>query len=91
MRAKTIFLFTTAILLTIIIIQNNQQVKFNILFAQFYVSNLLVIAFAVVIAFITGLFVGRSKKVKANTTPDAHNPKGGKANSQTGKNHYHLN
>jgi uncharacterized integral membrane protein len=64
MSAKTIIAIIIAVLLTIIIMQNADEVRFTILFSTMYASKLVVMAGVAVFAFILGLIFGRPKKPK---------------------------
>lgn len=82
MRIKTIFIIIVTILLTIIMMQNNQEVKFNILFSQFYISNLVVMAAMTVTGFILGLIVSRQRRIKIDDSqPSLNNPNGTKTST----------
>jgi uncharacterized integral membrane protein len=92
MRIKTIFIIIITILLTIIIMQNNQQVKFNFLFSQFYISNLVVMAIVAVIAFIIGIMIGRPRKVKFDEShPSMDNPTGTKNDTLSDEDREYIN
>lgn len=52
------------VLLTVVLMQNTEPVKFTILFGTFYISKLMALASFAVVAFILGVLVGRPKKVK---------------------------
>ena len=52
------------ILLTVVIMQNNEPVSFNFLFAKFYISKLLMLLLVALVAFIAGVLVGRPGKPK---------------------------
>jgi uncharacterized integral membrane protein len=64
MSVKTIIAIIIAVLLTIVIMQNNDKVNFNIFFSSIYISKLSVMAGVAFAAFILGFLVGRPKKVK---------------------------
>ena len=64
MSIKTIIAIIIAILLTVIIMQNNDEVRFTILFTTTYASKLVVMSAIAVAAFILGVIVGRPKKPK---------------------------
>lgn len=68
MRVKTIFLLAVAIVLTILIMQNNEPAKFNILFfSGAYVSKLSVLLFVAVASFAAGIVIAQPKKYKIDT------------------------
>jgi uncharacterized integral membrane protein len=77
MRIKTMFLIVVTILLTIIIMQNTQDVTFGILFWDVRTSKLLVLAIMAVAGFIIGFMIGRPRTVKFDEEhPSMNNPNG---------------
>ncbi len=64
MSIKTITIIVITILLTAALAQNTDRVPFAFLFANFYVSKLMMMAVVAVVAFILGWLVGRPKKAK---------------------------
>jgi uncharacterized integral membrane protein len=64
MSIKTIFVITITILLTIILMQNTDAVKFTLLFTDVYISKLVMMTAVAVVAFILGVLIGRPKKAK---------------------------
>ncbi|MBW4890741.1 hypothetical protein KXQ82_13500 [Mucilaginibacter sp. HMF5004] len=69
MRVKTIFLLAVAIIVTVLIMQNNESAKFNILFfSDVYVSKLSVLLFVAVSCFIAGIVIAQPKKYKIDTS-----------------------
>jgi uncharacterized integral membrane protein len=64
MRIKTIVIILITVLLTVVLMQNKDNVNFNFLWATFRISKLLMLAFVAAISFILGLLVGRPKRVK---------------------------
>ncbi|MBK0380866.1 LapA family protein [Mucilaginibacter segetis] len=64
MSIKNIFSIVLAVLLTIIIMQNTDTVKFNILFWDTEISKVAMLGAIAVIAFILGVLVGRPKNKK---------------------------
>lgn len=52
------------VLLTIVLMQNIEPVRFTILFGTFYISKLVALTGFSAVAFILGVLVGRPKKVK---------------------------
>jgi uncharacterized integral membrane protein len=64
MSLKTIIIIVITVLLTTILMQNTDQVKFTLLFTEVYLSKLVVLAAVALIAFILGIIVGRPKKAK---------------------------
>lgn len=59
MRIKTIFIILITVLLTVVIMQNTDEVIFKFLFSRFYVSKLVMLLFAVVLGFIVGVLIAR--------------------------------
>jgi uncharacterized integral membrane protein len=64
MRIKTIVIILITVLLTVILMQNTGSVPFKFLWATFWMSKLVVLAFVGLVAFILGWLVGRPKRVK---------------------------
>jgi hypothetical protein len=64
MRIKTMFIIIITVLLTVVIMQNNKVVPFNLLFSTFYISNLIMLLCIAVVSFIIGVLVGRPGKPK---------------------------
>lgn len=64
MRLSTIALIIVIVLLTVIMMQNTEQVKFTILFTSIYMSKLVMLTAFSVVSFILGILVGRPGKVK---------------------------
>ncbi len=64
MRIKTIIIVLITVILTAVLMQNTDNVNFKFLWANFWVSNLVLLASVALIAFILGILVGRPKKVK---------------------------
>jgi uncharacterized membrane protein YciS (DUF1049 family) len=68
MRVKTIFLLAVAIIITVLIMQNNEPAKFNILFfSGAYVSKLSVLLFVAIASFVAGIVIAQPKKYKIDT------------------------
>ncbi|MEB0249851.1 MULTISPECIES: hypothetical protein [unclassified Mucilaginibacter] len=66
MSIKNIIALVIVVLLTIIIMQNTDEVKFTLLFSTGYMSKLPVMTAIAVSAFILGILVGRPKNKKYN-------------------------
>jgi uncharacterized integral membrane protein len=64
MRIKTIVVIGITVLLTIVLMQNTDQVDFAFLWTSFRISKLVMMTFVSVFAFILGVLVGRPKNVK---------------------------
>jgi len=63
MRTKIIFLLTVAVLLTVLLMQNNQKAKFNILFfSDVAVSKLSVFLVVTIASFVAGIVIARPNK-----------------------------
>jgi len=80
MRIKTIIIILITVLLTIVIMQNADDVWFRILFFKIYVSKLSVMLLVAIVAFVLGWLIGRPKKVirlgdaSGNQDPDDDHP-----------------
>ena len=64
MRIKTIIIVAITMLLTVVLMQNTETVKFTFLFTDFYIPKLVMMTLVSVVAFILGVLVGYPKKVK---------------------------
>jgi uncharacterized integral membrane protein len=64
MSLKTITIIIITVLLTVILMQNTDAVKFTLLFTDVFVSKLVVMAAVAIVAFIIGVLIGRPKKAK---------------------------
>lgn len=64
MSIKTIVIVVIAVLLTIVLMQNTDEVYFKFLFATFRVSKLMMMLIVAVTGFILGLIVAWPKKQK---------------------------
>ena len=73
MRIKTMIVILIVVLLTIVLMQNTGPVKFTILFADFYISKLVMMTFVSIVGFILGVLVGRPKKVRFISGTDPAN------------------
>ncbi|MDB5135829.1 MAG: hypothetical protein JWP37_2432 [Mucilaginibacter sp.] len=62
MRIKTMVIIIITVLLTVVIMQNTDEVLFNFLFSSFRVSKLVMLLSVAVVAFIVGVLVGRPGK-----------------------------
>ncbi|TSD66119.1 hypothetical protein FFF34_001585 [Inquilinus sp. KBS0705] len=82
MSIKNIFVLVIVVLLTIVIMQNTDAVKFTILFGDFYISKVAILASVAVIAFIVGVLVGRPKNKKYDIE-DYHDSIHGKDDPKT--------
>jgi uncharacterized integral membrane protein len=66
MSIKNICALVIVVLLTIVIMQNTDEVKFTLLFSTVYMSKVAVLTAVSVAAFILGVLVGRPKNKKYN-------------------------
>jgi uncharacterized integral membrane protein len=64
------FIIFITILLTVVIMQNTDRVRFSFLFSDFMVSKLIVLLAVAIIGFIIGVLVGRPRRVKYMPEPD---------------------
>ncbi|WP_428330682.1 hypothetical protein [Mucilaginibacter sp.] len=64
MRIKTIIIVLITVLFTIVLMQNTGKVNFQILWATFWMSKLVMLLLVAIVAFIIGVLVGRPKKIK---------------------------
>jgi len=92
MRIKTIFLIVVAILLTIVIMQNNQQIVFNFLFWHPVISNLVVMAFMAVAGLVIGALIARPRRIKIDEShPSLNNPTGTPPNTLSDEDRDYIN
>ena len=71
MRITTILIIVVTVLLTVVLMQNTDPVRFTILFADVRMSKLTVMAATAFVGFILGYMVGRPKKAR-NIAPHYH-------------------
>jgi uncharacterized integral membrane protein len=64
MSFKTIIIIILSILITVIFMQNTDQVLFTILWKELYVSKLIMMLVVTLFGFIIGVIVARPKKKK---------------------------
>ena len=64
MRITTMLIIFITILLTVVLMQNTDPVRFTILFADVRLSKLTVMAATAAIGFILGYMVGRPKRAR---------------------------
>jgi uncharacterized integral membrane protein len=64
MRIKTMIIIIITVLLTVVIMQNTEDVNFNFLFSTFRVSKLVMLSAVAIVAFVIGILVGRPGKPK---------------------------
>ncbi len=63
MRIKTITVIVITILLTVVLMQNTETVKFTFLFTDIYIPKLVMMTLVSIVAFVLGILVGRPTKV----------------------------
>jgi len=71
MRVKTIVVLVIAVLITIVLMQNTDDVYFAFLWTSFRISKLVMMTGVAVFAFILGVLVGRPKKDKRSSGENA--------------------
>jgi uncharacterized membrane protein YciS (DUF1049 family) len=64
MRIKTMVIIIITVLLTVVIMQNTDDMLFKFLFAKFYASKLVVMLIVAIIGFIIGVLISRPGKPK---------------------------
>lgn len=79
MSFKTIVIIILSVLITVIFMQNTDQVLFTVLWKEIYVSKLVMMLIVTVFGFILGLIIARPRKKKlaesANNLPfEANHP-----------------
>jgi uncharacterized integral membrane protein len=62
MRIKTMVIIIITVLLTVVMMQNTDEVLFNFLFSSFRISKLVMLLSVATVAFIMGVLVGRPGK-----------------------------
>lgn len=65
MRIKTMVVIFITVLLTVVLMQNTEEVKFTFLLSTFFLPKLVMLTAVSVVAFILGVLVGRPKKVRS--------------------------
>lgn len=92
MRIKTILLIVVTILLTIIIMQNNQPVTFSILFWSPRFSILIMMALIAITSLIIGIQIGRPRKIRFDDShPSMDNPTGTKTDTLSDEDRDYIN
>lgn len=80
MSFKTIVIIVLAVLITVIFMQNTDQVMFTLLWKEIYVSKLIMMLIVTIFGFIIGVIVARPKRNKKevimenNTSNEMNNP-----------------
>lgn len=96
MRIKTMVVIFITVLLTVVLMQNTEPVKFTFLFSTFYIPKLVMLTAVSVVAFILGVLVGRPKRVKKlgndlhDESPDLNN-KNGSTNTLSSEDRDYIN
>jgi hypothetical protein len=70
MSARTILALVIAVLLTVVIMQNNEPVKFTFLFADIYIPKLVMLTAVSISGFLLGVLVASPRKKKQITDHD---------------------
>lgn len=92
MRIKTIFIIVVTVLLTIILMQNNQEVTFNILFWSSRFSILIMTAVVAIVSLLIGIQIGRPKRVRFDDShPSMDNPTGKQNTTLTDEDRDYIN
>lgn len=74
MKAKTFFVVMLTVLITIILMQNTDEVKFKVLFWDLYLPKLVILTGVIFVGIIMGLLLGsRSSKFVTNSYQDDQN------------------
>jgi uncharacterized integral membrane protein len=71
MRITTMLIIFITILLTVVLMQNTDPVRFTILFSDVRMSKLTAMATTAVVGFVLGYMVGRPKKAR-HIAPEYH-------------------
>ncbi|HEK22224.1 MULTISPECIES: hypothetical protein [unclassified Mucilaginibacter] len=82
MSIKNIIALIIVVLLTVVFMQNTDEVKFTILFSSVYLSKVAMLTAVAAFAFILGVLVGRPKNKKYNIS-EHYNDIHGKDNPDT--------
>jgi len=64
MRIKTMVIIFVTVLLTVVIMQNTDEVPFKFLFARFEISKLVMMLAVAIIGFVIGVLIARPGKPK---------------------------
>ncbi|MEX8546164.1 MAG: LapA family protein [Mucilaginibacter sp.] len=68
MRAKTLFVVVLTVLVTVVLMQNADEVKFKVLFWEMYLPKLVIMTGVGAIGIILGFMMGSPSKSKNNNT-----------------------
>ncbi|MGN6640456.1 MAG: LapA family protein [Mucilaginibacter sp.] len=64
MRIKTMIIIIITVLLTVVVMQNTDEVPLKFLFAKFFISKLTIMLVTALIGFMIGLLVGRPGRTR---------------------------
>jgi uncharacterized integral membrane protein len=91
MRIKTITIIVLTMLVTIVLMQNNQEAAFTILFSEIRISKLIMMTGMILFGFILGVVMARPRKAKFdNAHPSMDNPVPGKSNTLSDEDREYL-
>lgn len=79
MKAKTLFVVILTVLITIVLMQNTDEVKFKVLFWDLYLPKLIILTGIAVSGIILGLMLGN----RPSRSTHNHNDDGNQNNNQT--------
>jgi uncharacterized integral membrane protein len=74
MSFKTIIIIVLAVLITVIFMQNTDQVMFTLLWKEIYVSKLIMMLIVTVFGFIIGVIVARPRRKKKEVVIESNTP-----------------
>ncbi len=74
MSFKTVVIIILAVLITVIFMQNTDQVMFTLLWKEIYVSKLIMMLIVTVFGFIIGVIVASPKRKKKEVVIESNTP-----------------
>ena len=74
MSFKTIIIIVLAVLITVIFMQNTDQVMFTLLWKEIYVSKLIMVSIVTVFGLIIGVIVARPRRKKKEVVIESNTP-----------------
>lgn len=80
MKAKTLFVVILTVLITVILMQNTDEVKFKVLFWDLYLPKLVILTGVIVVGVILGLILGNRPR---RSSSDINNDYGNQNTNQT--------